>query len=118
MRNPRCLGVFRELGQTIRGDGVEVAHLLVGSDEIWLALLACLLRDVPVTTTMTQPTRDIGERFPFPIIWAIQKLLTYGSDAIIVNGIDQIELVQKQYGILSDRYLIFPVSVMSLLLLR
>jgi len=111
MRDPRSLAVFRRLSQTIRDDGVELVHLLVGSDEIWLAMLACLLRDIPVTTTMTQPTRDIGERFPFPIIWAIQKLLTYGSDTIIVNGIDHIELVRKLYGVPNSRVTFVPLSV-------
>ena len=111
MRDPRSLAVFRKLSQTIRNDGIEVAHLLVGSDEIWLATLAFLLHDVPVTTTMTQPTRDIGERFPFPVIWAIQKLLAYGSDAIIVNGVDQIELLEKLYRVSANRVSFIPVSV-------
>jgi len=109
-RDPRSIGVFRRLSQTIRDDGVEVAHLLVGSDEIWFAVLTCLLRDIPVTSTMTQPTRDVGERFPFLVIWAIQKLLTCGSDAIIVNGVDQVELVHKHYGFPADRVTFVPLS--------
>jgi glycosyltransferase involved in cell wall biosynthesis len=110
-RDPRSIAVFRRLSQTIRDDGVEVAHLLVGSDELWFAVLACLIRAVPVTSTMTQPTRDVGERFPFLVIWAIQKLLTCGSDAIVVNGVDQVELVHKHYGIPTDRVVFVPLSV-------
>lgn len=111
MRDPHSIAVFRRLSQTIRDDGVDVAHLLVGPDELWFAVLACLLRDVPVTSTMIQPRPDVGERFPFLVIWAIQKLLTYGSDVFIVNSADQVELVQTLYGIPIKRVTHVPVSV-------
>ena len=111
MRDPRSIAVFHRLSQTIRNDGVEVVHLLVGPDELWFAVLACLLRDVPVTCTMIQPRPDVGERFPFLVIWAIQKLLTYGSDAFIVNSADQVELVQTLYGIPINQVTHVPVGV-------
>jgi glycosyltransferase involved in cell wall biosynthesis len=111
IRDPRSLAIFRKLSNQIHHDGVEVANLLVGSEEFWFAVLACLLRDVPVTATMTQPTHDIGQRFPFILVWSIQKLLTYGSDTIIVNGIDHPELVQKLYGVPANRVLYIPLSV-------
>jgi glycosyltransferase involved in cell wall biosynthesis len=110
-RAPRSVSVFRRLGRTICDDGVDVAHLLVGPDELWFAVLACLLRDVPVTSTMIQPTRDVGEPFPFSVIWAIQKLLAYGSDVVIVNGVEQVELVQRLYGIPPNRVEYVPLSV-------
>ena len=111
MRDPRSFSFFRKLSEIIREDGADVVHLLVGSDEFWLGVLALLLRDVPVTITMTQPTRDIGERVPFPVIWTIQKLLTYTSDSIIVNGIEQVELVRKLYGVPNSRVNFIPLSV-------
>jgi len=109
MRDPRSIAVFRRLSQTMRDDGVEVAHLVVGGYELWFAVLACLLRDVPVTSTMVQPKPEAGERFL--VIWAINKLLTYGSDLIIVNGENQVELVQKLYGVPANRVTYVPLSV-------
>jgi glycosyltransferase involved in cell wall biosynthesis len=113
MRDLRSLAVFRRLSQTIRDEGVDVAHLLVGPDEFWFALLASLLHDIPVTTTMIEPTRDAGQSFPFPLIWAIQKLLAYGSDMIIVNGTEQVESVQKLYNLPGDRVVYVPLNVRS-----
>ncbi len=103
--------VFWHLSRQIIADGVDVAHLLVGSDDLWFAFLPLLLRKIPVTSTMTQPTRDIGERFPFLIIWAIQKLLTIGSGTLIVNGVDQPKLVERHYGVKPDRVFFIPLSV-------
>lgn len=111
MRDPRSIRVFRELSRTICNDGVDLAHLLVGPDEFWFAMLACLLRDVPVVSTMIQPTRDVGERFPFWAIWAIQKLLAHGSDMVIVNGAEQVKLVQRLYGMSAARVEYVPLSV-------
>jgi len=113
MRDPRSLAVFRRLSQTIRDDGVEVAHLLVGPDEFWFALLTSLLRDIPVTTTMIEATPVVGQSFPFPVIWAIQKLLAHGSDVIIVNGTEQVELVHKLYHLPGDRVMYIPLNVRS-----
>jgi len=109
-RDPRSFAVFRQLSQIIREDGVDVANLLVASSEIWFAVLAHLLRGVPVTCTMTQPTRDIGERFPFWVIWAIQKLLAMGSTNIIVNGVDQPELIHRHYQVPLERVSFIPLS--------
>lgn len=111
MRDPRSIRVFHKLSKTICDDGVDLAHLLVGPDEFWFAVLACLLRDVPVVSTMIQPTRDVGERFPFWAIWAIQKLLTYGSDMVIVNGVEQVELVQRLYKMPATRVEYVPLSM-------
>jgi glycosyltransferase involved in cell wall biosynthesis len=110
MRDPRSITLFRELSQTIRDDGVEVAHLVVGGYEFWFAVLACLLRDIPVISTMTQPTQEAGERLPFRILWAIHKLLIFGSDMIIVNGEDQPEIVNKLYGTPSSRVVYVPLN--------
>ena len=111
MRSLRSLSVFHSLARTIREDRVDVVHLLVASDEIWFAVLPHLLHGMPVVSTMTQPTRDIGERSPFLVIWAIQKLLTMGSDHLIVNGEDQPELLRKHYQVSIDRTSFIPLSV-------
>jgi glycosyltransferase involved in cell wall biosynthesis len=111
MRDLRSISVFYRLSQAMRDDGLDVAHILIGPDELWLAVLAYLLRDIPVTSTMIVPKPNIGERFPFLFIWAIQKLLTYGSNVIIINGADQVQLVQRLYGLSANRVIHVPLSV-------
>jgi glycosyltransferase involved in cell wall biosynthesis len=110
MRDPRSIAVFYRLSQTICDDGVDLAHLLVGPDELWFAVLPFLLRDVPVISTMIVPKPNIGCGFAFWIVWAIQKLLAYSSDIVIVNGADQVSLVQKLYRIPLNRLAYIPLS--------
>lgn len=111
MRDPRSIAVFHRLSQTMLDDGVEVAHILIGPAELWLGVLACFLRDIPVTSTMIVPKPNVGARFPFLLIWAIQKLLVFGSDVIIVNGAGQVQLVQELYGLPANRVFHVPLSV-------
>jgi glycosyltransferase involved in cell wall biosynthesis len=111
MRDPRSIRVFRELSRTIRHDGVDVVHILVTPGELWFAVLACLLRDIPVTSTMIVPKPNVGESFPFFVVWAIYKLLACGSDMVIVNGLDQVALVQKLYGVPASRIAYVPLGL-------
>jgi len=111
MRDPRSLSVFQKLSLTMLDDGVDVAHILIGPAEIWLAVLACLLHSIPVTSTMIVPKPNVGERFPFTLLWAIHKLLILGSEVIIVNGASQVQLVQVLYGLPAKRVLHVPLSV-------
>jgi len=111
MRDPRSFGVFRRLSNTIRNDGVDVAHILLGPGELWFAILACFLRSLPVTSTMIVPKPNIGEEMPFLIVWTIHKLLAYGSDMVIVNGPDQVSLVKKLYQVPINRITYVPLGV-------
>jgi glycosyltransferase involved in cell wall biosynthesis len=92
MRDPRSFAIIHRLSNTMRDDGVEAAHILLGPGELWLAVLACLLRNIPVTSTMIVPQPNVGEELPFFVVWAVHKLLAYGSDMVIVNGADQVAL--------------------------
>ena len=111
MRDPRSFAVVRRLRNTMREDGVEVAHILLGPGEVWLAVLACLLRNMPVTSTMIVPQPNVGEELPFFVVWAVHKLLSYGSDIVVVNGIDQVALVQKRYGVPISRIAYLPLAI-------
>lgn len=111
MRDPRSFALFHRLSQTMRDDGIDVAHILVTPGELWFAVLACLLRDIPVTSTMIVPKPNVGEDLPTLVVLAIYKLLAYGSDVVIVNGADQVALVQKLYGIPASRIAYVPLGV-------
>jgi len=111
MRDPRSFAVIHRLSNTMRDDGVEVAHILLGPGELWLAVLACLLRNMPVTSTMIVPHPNVGEELPFFVVWAVHKLLAYGSDMVIVNGADQVALVQKLYGVPISRIAYLPLGI-------
>jgi starch synthase len=75
-----------------------------------VAVLACLLRDLPVVSTMIIPKPNIGEYPPAFMVSAINRLLTYGSDVIVVNGKDHEPLVQTVYGVPSDRIHYVPLG--------
>jgi glycosyltransferase involved in cell wall biosynthesis len=111
MRNLRSLALFRKLSRTMHDDGVDLVHILLNPEEIWFAILACLLHDLPVVTTMIVPSANVGEHLPAFVTWAIHKLAVYGSDIVVVNGADQVELVQRLYGVPPDRIAYVPLSL-------
>jgi glycosyltransferase involved in cell wall biosynthesis len=113
MRNPFSLAAYSRLSKTIRDDGVEVVHILAGPHELWLAVLACLLRTIPVTGTMIVPKPNVGGRIPPFLNRAINKLLAHCSDMVIVNGEDQVKFVQNLYGVRADRLTFVPLNACS-----
>ena len=52
IRDPRSLIMIDRLARTSSRDGVDVAHLLVGPGEFWVAGLSVRLRKIPVAATM------------------------------------------------------------------
>jgi len=113
MRDPRSLLVIRRLRQAMRDDRVDLAHILFGPAEIWVAFLANLLREMPVVSTMIVPKPNVGDRVPAPVQLAIGRLLAWGSDLIVVNGADQVELVQRLYGVPPARAEYVPLGARS-----
>jgi glycosyltransferase involved in cell wall biosynthesis len=102
IRDPRSFAGVRKLSRSMREDGIDVAHILVGGGEIWLAVLAHILRkshDIPVASTIIVPRPNPGE-YPPPFVQsAVNRLLTHCSDAIIANGKNEVNLVQELYGV-------------------
>ena len=109
MRNLGSLAVMWKLRQTLLADEIDVVHLLVGSGEIWLAVLAWLLCGVPVCSTMIIPKPNVGDYPSAPIVFGVNQLLAWGSDIIVVNGAEQVRLVQKMYRLASDRVHYVPL---------
>lgn len=103
MRDPRSLGVIRMMIEAMHTDGIEVAHILAGDGELWLAILACLLRDIPTTSTMIIPKPNVRGSLPASVVRAINRLVAWGSDLIIVNGDDHLALAQRMYGVSTYR---------------
>jgi glycosyltransferase involved in cell wall biosynthesis len=110
IRDPRSFLVARRIKQTMREDHIDVAHLLMGPGDLWSAVLANLLRDIPVTSTMIIPKPNVGESLPAFVIMAINKLLAFGSNVVIVNGESQAELVQKLYKVPNHRIAYVPLG--------
>lgn len=99
MRDPRSLLAVTRLKRMIEADSLDVAHILMGPGELWIAVLACWIRDVPVVSTMIIPQPNLGEKLPVFVLWMIAKLLTLGSELIIVNGADQTDVVRRLYSV-------------------
>lgn len=112
--NPRSAAVSHRLSRKMRADGIDLAHLLVGPDELWLAVLAWLLCNVPLVTTMIVPNPHKGENIPQFMMVGIQQLLASASDMIIVNGENLVELVQTRYSVSPERVLYVPLSARSM----
>ena len=109
MRNLRSLAVVWELRQTLLADGIDVVHLLVGSGEIWLAVLAWLLYGTPVCSTMIIPKPNVGDKPSAAIVLGVNHFLTWGSDVIVVNGAKQVRLVLHKYRVASDQVHYVPL---------
>jgi len=99
MRDPRSLAAALHLRRRIEADNPDVVHLLVGPGELWMAVLSCLMRRRrPIVSTMIVPEPNLGDRLPVSILRMIARLLVLGSEVVIVNGREQVELVRKLYA--------------------
>lgn len=108
-RDPRSLMTLIKVSDDMRKDGIDVVHILAGPAEPWLSVLALLLHNLPVVTTLIVPVANIGE----PLsgwVTPINYLLTHGSDLVIVNGYNQLSSVQQQYKVASDRLVHIPLG--------
>ncbi|CAG0996507.1 partial D-inositol 3-phosphate glycosyltransferase, partial [Anaerolineae bacterium] len=109
MRDPRSIKVVIEICQQMYRDQVDLVHILAGPAEPWLAVLACLIRSIPVVTTLIVPVANVGDPLS---IWVelINRLLISGSNLVIVNGQNQIIPVQSQYKIPDHRIVHIPLG--------
>ena len=111
MRDPRSFVFFKKLARTMYEDGVDVIHVLLNPGEIWFAMLPLFLKELPVVTTIIVPVANSGERLPTPVVWGVNKIAICGSDIAIVNGENQVELVNRIYGIPYERISYIPLSL-------
>jgi glycosyltransferase involved in cell wall biosynthesis len=111
MRDLRSFLFFRSLVDSMQADGIELVHILLNPGEIWFALLASFLRKIPVVTTVIVPVANTGDNFPGSMVWATNKLAILGSDMVIVNGADQVELVENLYKLSASRLAYVPLSM-------
>ena len=111
MRDLRSFSFLLELKKTIQRNGIELVHILLNPGELWLAVLARILTGVPVVTTVIVPVANLGERLPSFLIWLINKIAISGSDMIIVNGADQVELLEKLYKVSGNHISYVPLSL-------
>lgn len=109
IRDPRSLSVALKLRDAIYRDQPDVVHILMGPGELWIAILACLVRKLPVVSTMIIPQPNLGEQLPIRVLWWIAKLLTIGSDMVLVNGADQVEVVRRLYSVSETKVRYVPL---------
>jgi len=116
MRDPRMFSIMGSLAKAIRNDGMDVVHILIGGGELWTAVLAKLLRQIPVVSTIIIPEPNVGE-FPPPkaVIW-INWLIAQGSDVVIVNGKDHVTVMREKYNYPAERVYYIPLGPRSVFL--
>lgn len=110
MRDPRSLARMWRLRNQVRADKVDVVHILMGPGEVWVAVLAWLLRGTPITSTLIIPEPDIRGSLPTWVIKAVTRLLTQGSDIVVVNGEAQVDLVRRLYKVPVERIRHVPLG--------
>lgn len=113
-RNLFSVFLFYRLSKTIRNDGIDVVHILAGPHELWLAILSWFLHALPVIGTMIVPQPNVGQNIPPFLSRLINKILARGSDMVIVNGKDQIDLVQKLYGMPANKIAFVPLNARTI----
>jgi len=111
MRDLRSFAFIKKLARTMYEDGVDVIHVLLNPGEIWFAMLTLFLKELPVVTTIIVPVANVGERLPTPVVWGVNKIAACGSDIAIVNGENQVEVVNRIYGIPYERISYIPLSL-------
>lgn len=110
IRNPRSLLIIWDIVRDLYAEGVDVAHILMGPGELWLAVLALMVREIPVVSTMIIPKPNIGDALlPNWVVIGLHRLLVIGSDIIIVNGSDQVPLIEDLYRASRDRVFHVPL---------
>jgi alpha-maltose-1-phosphate synthase len=109
LRDPRSLGVVRRAIGTMRADGVELVHISIGPTELWLAVMANLIRDLPVVTTYAQPKPNVGENRPPWLDLAINRLVARGSDVLAVTLESMVPYIQETYSIPAERTAYVPL---------
>lgn len=75
-----------------------------------MAVLACLLRDLPVVSTMREPEPNFKDYPPAIVVVTINKLLARGLDVIIVNGKNHVPLLQERYHVPPRRVHYVPLG--------
>jgi hypothetical protein len=110
MRNPRSLSIMLSVANSIRNDGVDIAHVLMGGGELWTSVLANLLQRIPVVSTMIIPKPNLGEYPPSRIVIWVNRILAHGSDLVIVNGKGHEPLMQEIYHYPTDRVRYIPLG--------
>ncbi len=110
MRDPRMLFLMNSLARMIQSDGVDVVHLLIGGGELWIAVLANLIRRIPVVSTIIIPEPNIGEFPPPRVVIAVNRLIAHGSDAVIVNGKNHVSIMKQVYRYPANRVHYIPLG--------
>ena len=108
-RNLRSLTVIQQIYQMMLKDGIEIVHILGGPGEIWLSILACIIKKIPVVSTMIIPSPNIGDDMPSMVGRITNRILCFGSREVIVNGKDQEDWVKKIYRVPADRLTYIPL---------
>lgn len=109
MRDLRSTIATVRLKTMIESDRLDLVHILMGPGELWIAVLASLIRKMPVVSTMIIPEPNVGEKLPAFLLWAIAKLLALGSDLLIVNGAEQVKVVQRLYSVPARKIAYVPL---------
>ncbi len=109
IRDPRSIQVVWKIRQDMLKDKIDVAHILAGPAEPWLAVLACVLKEKPIVSTIIVPRANVEDPLRY---WVnpVNKLLIASSEIVIVNGQSLAASMQSQNKNRSDRIVHIPLG--------
>ena len=110
IRDPRSFNIVMQMRRRIAEDRLDILHVMVGPLEIWLSVLVLLVNFIPVVTTIIIPKPNYGEVMPAWVEKAINRIATFGSQLIIVNGEKWVDYVNKTYGFPQARVIYIPLA--------
>jgi len=109
LRDPRSLGTVQGVAREMQRDRVDVVHISLGPGELWLGVLAMLLRAVPVVTAFQQPVQNVGDDRPEWLTSLGNRLAAWGSDLYAVHGQELVDVMVDRYRLPAGRMVHVPL---------
>jgi starch synthase len=113
MRNPANLKIVRQIHHQMQQDGIQIAHLLVAQGDLRSVMLSYRLKDIPTIATMIVPQPNLDDAVPAWMVKFVYGTTAARSDLVVVNGKNQVKLVQKLYRLPGDRVVHIPLGAQS-----
>jgi glycosyltransferase involved in cell wall biosynthesis len=113
LRNPANLKIVKQIHHQMQQDGIQIAHLLVAQGDIRSVMLSYRLKEIPTAATMIVPQPNLNDAVPAWMVKFVYGTTAARSDLVIVNGKNQVELVQRLYHLSGERVVHIPLGAQS-----
>ncbi len=113
MRNPANLKIVQQIHHQMQQDDVQIVHLLVAQGDLRSVMLSYRLKDIPTIATMIVPQPNLNDAVPPWMVKFVYGTTAARSDLVVVNGKNQVELVQRHYRLPGERVVHIPLGAQA-----